>query len=201
MSIGPIGSLLSKNKTLLFKWLRGLCSPTQDKWKRLFVRSIVSVIKPGEETATSMRNCISFVVRNGKNVSLWNDRWAGNTIIKLSFPRLFMLTCTPAATVSDMEIWINGEWTWDLKWRRPLHVYEFQQCEALHQLLSSTTALLQDRNDRKIWNLYPDGNFIVKSCSSLIDIIEFNGACSFQTRVRISTTPLKMQTFTWLNLY
>jgi hypothetical protein len=56
-----------------------------------------------------MRNCISFVVQNGKNVSLWNDKWAGNTIIKLSFPRLFMLTCTPAATVSDMEVWINGE--------------------------------------------------------------------------------------------
>ena len=104
-----IGSLLSKNKTLLFKWLQGLCSPTQDKWKKI-VRSIVSVIKPGDqEIAKSMRNCISFVVQNGKNVSLWNDKWAGNTIIKLSFPRLFMLTCTTAATVSDMEVWINGE--------------------------------------------------------------------------------------------
>jgi hypothetical protein len=63
-----------------------------------------------------------------------------------------------------------------------------------HRLLHA----LQDRNDRKIWNLYPDGNFTVKNCSSLIDIIEFNGVCSFQTRVRISTAPLKIQTFTWL---
>jgi hypothetical protein len=105
-----IGSLLSKNKTLLFKWLQGLCSPTQDKWKKIVCKKYSLGHKTRRSgIAKSMRNCISFVVQNGKNVSLWNDKWAGNTIIKLSFPRLFMLTCTPAATVSDMEVWINGE--------------------------------------------------------------------------------------------
>jgi hypothetical protein len=65
---------------------------------------------------------------------------------------------------------------------RPLHVYESEQVEALHQLLSSAN-LLQDRNELKIWNSCPYGNFTVKSCSSLIDRIEFNGVCSFQTKV------------------
>jgi hypothetical protein len=87
-----------------------------------------------------------------------------------------------ATTISDMRVWIDGEWTWDLKWRGLLHVYESEQVEALHQLLSSAN-LLQDRNELKIWNSCPYGNFTVKSCSSLIDRIEFNGVCSFQTKV------------------
>ena len=44
---------------------------------------------------------------------------------------------------------------------RPLHGYESEQVEALHQLLSSAN-LLQDRDELKIWNSCPYGNFTVK---------------------------------------
>jgi len=74
--------------------------------KRLFVRSIVSVIKPGDqEIAKSMRNCISFVVRNGKNVSLWNDN--GQEIQSSSF--LFRdYSCLHAHQQQQYQIWKLG---------------------------------------------------------------------------------------------
>lgn len=62
----------------------------------------------------------------------------------------------------------------------------------------SSANLLEDRNHRKIWNICLDGNFTIKSSSYVIDITEFNDVCFFQTRVWISTAPLKIQIFIWL---
>jgi hypothetical protein len=58
--------------------------------------------------------------------------------------------------------------------------------------------LNQTKPDLKVRNIYRDGKFIVKSCSILIDRIEFSVSDSFKFNVWICTALLKTRIFIWL---
>jgi len=58
--------------------------------------------------------------------------------------------------------------------------------------------LNQTKPDLKVRNIYRDGKSIVKSCSILIDRIEFSVSYSFKFNVWICTALLKTRIFIWL---
>lgn len=46
--------------------------------------------------------------------------WAGNSTLKIRFPRLFSLCLDREVSVRDMGEWENGVWAWRWSWRREL---------------------------------------------------------------------------------
>ncbi|KAL8523889.1 hypothetical protein ACS0TY_013738 [Phlomoides rotata] len=58
------------------------------------------------------------IVGNGKNTFFWWDRWVGDRRLKDVFPRLFNCSLLKHAKISEVGSWVEGVWSWDLKWRR-----------------------------------------------------------------------------------
>ncbi|KAL8530201.1 hypothetical protein ACS0TY_007312 [Phlomoides rotata] len=57
-------------------------------------------------------------VGNGKNTFFWWDWWVGDRRLKDMFPRLFNCSVLKQTKISEAGSWVEGVWTWELKWRR-----------------------------------------------------------------------------------
>jgi len=67
----------------------------------------------------SFEDEIEWKVGDGRDISFWEDGWLGCDVLKRVFPRLFSLCLAKNAKVAELESWCNGEWVWNLVWRRP----------------------------------------------------------------------------------
>lgn len=57
---------------------------------------------------------------SGREISFWEEVWAGNIPLKRKFPRLFHLSEMREGSISEMGKWEDGRWKWEWKWRRDL---------------------------------------------------------------------------------
>jgi hypothetical protein len=141
------------------------------------------------------------VIRNGLSTHFWHDPWCGNLLLRARFGRLFRLSLQQGGRVGELGSWEGSVWVWDLRWRRPLFVWE---TELLNQLLLMVTSPSRvDREDKWTWTLSPDGRYSVKSaCSSLLRGLPAVGAPKGDTlqavsRVWKSLAPSKVAVFSW----
>lgn len=79
----------------------------------------------------------------GTHTLFWQEVWLGNAPLKTLFPRLFLLSLNPLATIASLGIWDGFEWRWTLLWRRSLRplAWYIEEREALHALLKSWSLL------------------------------------------------------------
>jgi hypothetical protein len=68
-------------------------------------------------------------VCNGRMTSFWFDLWLGGVPLRIEFQRLFQVSAESASTVGEMGSWVEGQWAWDLRWRRDLFVWELNLLE------------------------------------------------------------------------
>jgi hypothetical protein len=54
-------------------------------------------------------------VGNDLLTSFWFDPWAGETPLRIQFPRLFQASAQHTTTVGIMGSWVDGHWAWDLR--------------------------------------------------------------------------------------
>ncbi|GAU37584.1 hypothetical protein TSUD_395560 [Trifolium subterraneum] len=76
-------------------------------------------------------------------------------------PRLFQVSDQSASTVGEMDSWVEGQWVWELRWRRDLFVWELNILESLHEILNHSTISTAD--DSWFWKHDPIGQYSVKS--------------------------------------
>ena len=64
-------------------------------------------------------------VGGGDKVKFWVDKWLGvDSNLKQQFNQLFLISGQQNNTVSNMGRFSQGQWSWDLKWRKNLFDHE-----------------------------------------------------------------------------
>ncbi|GAU37868.1 hypothetical protein TSUD_22840 [Trifolium subterraneum] len=104
---------------------------------------------------------VSKKVGNGHMTSFWFDPWLGGTPLRTQFQRLFLVSTQSTSTVREMGRWVEGQWIWDLRWRRYLFVWELNILESLNEILDRPT--ISTTNDSWCWKHDPSGCYSVKS--------------------------------------
>jgi hypothetical protein len=72
---------------------------------------------------------------NGDLISFWHDPQGGNAPLRLQFPSLFQVFVQRDVSVGGMSEWYNGDWVWDLSWRRELLEWELALRESFLNFL------------------------------------------------------------------
>jgi len=97
-------------------------------------------------------NSINWVLRDGKQIKLWKDRWIESQPLKERFPRLYSLTLCSEEAISEVGEWVtldNDEsFKWKLSWRRELFEWEKELQQQLHSILSTTQ---WNKNGLDVW--------------------------------------------------
>ncbi|KAM7278305.1 hypothetical protein ACFE04_005439 [Oxalis oulophora] len=134
-----IGSILEKNKALLFKWLWGLTQGSHDDWARVIASKYLKdknlILTPALNNARqsfifkcissfffdnngvliSLAACLKCKVGDGHDISFWSDYWTSNATLKTLFPRLFSLSTKKEAKINEMGFWLNESWSWEFQ--------------------------------------------------------------------------------------
>ena len=117
-----VGSLISKNRALLLKWIWRLSSPGTSLWKMIISsmynpayengvpifynqpskiwKDIISIVQT--DVHHVFTNHCKFMVGNGRLTSFWLDNWIGDYPLKTAFPRLYLLSSSKSTLEADM---------------------------------------------------------------------------------------------------
>jgi hypothetical protein len=207
------------HKAMLFKWIWRLSLPGNELWKKMVItkfkpvfengfpifnrrlsciwRDISSLMTSTDSVSSALANNCRFVVGNGYLTRFWSDAWINSSPLKVIYPRLYILSTKPNATIADMGNWEQGEWKWELAWRRQLFLFETEQVVSLLSSLESFR-LKATTTDKKVWSFSTDGGYTVKTCSLLIDRIVNPGLRTFKASIWQKGVPPKVQSFLWL---
>ncbi|KAM7255596.1 hypothetical protein ACFE04_008494 [Oxalis oulophora] len=125
-----IGSILERNKALLFKWFWKLCSNEENEWRNIVrdkymdqslatlapvinsrpqssvFKGIYSISLKSGNTSSLLINGFSIPLGDGSKISFWLDKWAGDRWLKEKYSRLYALS-----TQRNMSVLNMGEWT------------------------------------------------------------------------------------------
>jgi hypothetical protein len=148
---------------------------------------------------------ISPCLGNGARTSFWNDKWCGDSILNIKFPRLFSLAIHKEASIKDLVVVEGDSIAWNLVWRRSLFLWEE---ERVNQLLGYIDDFRPSSfEDSLRWNLDPEGSFSVKSAFESLskEIVPGPTLASFAEKIFCdiwdSPTPSKVIAFSWQLLY
>ncbi|KAM7266697.1 hypothetical protein ACFE04_004594 [Oxalis oulophora] len=182
-----IGSLLDKNKAMLFKWIWKLNDSSDSTWKNIFkdkyYANLSNDLFPKFNDGPKSYLCKGFLAQlysflaeltplayglscrlgDGSKVRFWLDKWHLNVTLKDKFPKLFSISEGKDNFVINMGYWDGSIWIWQLPWRRDRFVWE-QQLE--FNLLSSldSVCLLYDKEDTLLWDPGKNGDFNEYTC-------------------------------------
>ena len=139
-----------------------------------------------------------WLVGNGGDVLFWLDKWAGDKILKESFPRLFLLAIDKYAKVRDYAC--NGSFNherWVSLFRRNLFQWEGASLQKLCGVLEGIS-LVTNKHDKIVWEHDVVGKFSVKKLSALLSSPgENESKFEFYNLWRINIPP-KVQYFMWM---
>ncbi|GJT52968.1 RNA-directed DNA polymerase, eukaryota [Tanacetum coccineum] len=202
-----VSSFFALNRALLFKWVWRYLSQDNSLWFRVIAAIHGSIIHPLSAAYNSIWSSIIKEVKflkdkgidlishckirvgNGTRTSFWNDLWIGDSLLKLSFHRLYALEEIKDLSVADK---INAPNT--SSFRRPIRGgIESQQLDQLLVVLDSI--ILSNMEDRWFWDLNGDGVFQVKDVRNLLDET-FLPKVDVPTRW-IKSIPIKVNVFAW----
>lgn len=103
--------------------------------------------------------------------------------------------------MGELALWEGSVWVWDLRWRRPLFVWETDLLNELPVVVARHSRV--DMEDWWSWDHNPDGRYSVKSAySSLLRGLPVEDApddviLQAVSRVWKSRTPSKVVAFSW----
>ncbi|XP_057790730.1 uncharacterized protein LOC131007831 [Salvia miltiorrhiza] len=107
-------------------------------------------------------------VGDGSNTKFWTDKWAGKTPLKFVFPRLFYLCEDKEASIKEAGKWVNGEWVWEVKWRRDLFDRESVAVNNLFAAIADVKICAGGGVDRWTWRAAKEGAFTTRTAYLLI---------------------------------
>ncbi|MCI08317.1 putative ribonuclease H protein, partial [Trifolium medium] len=161
--------LRAVNLALLGKWRWRLISGGVGLWRDIILARYGSLF-PSPHLGGRLRG-LKRASCWWRNVSLlgdpedaildWFDPWLVGALLRTQFQRLFQVSDQSASTVGEMGSWVEGQWVWDLRWRRDLFVWEFNLLESLQDILNHSTISAAD--DSWVWKHDPTGQYSVKS--------------------------------------
>ncbi|GJS99690.1 RNA-directed DNA polymerase, eukaryota [Tanacetum coccineum] len=201
-----VSSFYALNRALLFKWVWRFLSQDNSLWYRV-ISAIHGVncqhLAAYNSTWSTIIKEINFLkdkgidliahckirVGNGIRTSFWNDLWIGESILKLSFPRLYALEDNKDSSVADK---INDSITSSFR-RFVRGGVESFQLDHLKVLLEPV--ILSNMEDRWYWDLNGDGVFRVKDARNLID--EFFLPKGDKPTRWVKSVPIKVNVFAW----
>nr|GFB96341.1 RNA-directed DNA polymerase, eukaryota [Tanacetum cinerariifolium] len=125
--------------------------------------SIINEVNSLKDKGVDLISHCKIRVGKGTCTSFWNDLWIDDSLLKLSFPRLYALEENTHIYVADkMRTPIS------FSFRRPVRGgVESHQHDHLSVLLDSV--ILSNMEDRWFWDLNGDGVFRVKDVRILLD--------------------------------
>jgi hypothetical protein len=74
--------------------------------------------------SSALANNYRFVVGNDSLTRFWSDVWFNSSLLKVIYPRFYILSTKLNAIIADMGNWEQREWKWELAWRRQLFLFE-----------------------------------------------------------------------------
>nr|GEW62829.1 hypothetical protein [Tanacetum cinerariifolium] len=150
-----------------------LSTAFNSKWS-----SIINEVNSLKDKGVDLISHCKIKVGKGTCTSFWNDLWIGDSLLKLSFPRLYALEEKKLISVADtMRTPIS------FSFRRPVQGgVESQQRDHLSILLDSV--ILSNMKDIWFWDLNGDIVFRVKDVRILLDE-------AFLPKIEVSTRWIK----------
>lgn len=134
-----IKNIRVRNQSLMMKWLWKLAADEQSLWTKVVTEkygtegkwTTKSVRSPYDASLwKSIRNLwpklinkSKFKVGNGRKISLWDDNWLGQGLLKDLFPDIYSLN-------QQQEVILHEAWTnqgWNLTFRRLLNDWEIER--------------------------------------------------------------------------
>jgi len=176
------------NLALLGKWIWRLGSTERDLWKEVLTSKYGGWRSLGEEGkgrrcslwwkdlkevwfsegwGRSFADGFKWSIGEGKDILFWEDRWLNGESLKSSFPRFFSISSSKNAKVSELGYWSNGDWVWQLSWRRSFFEWEKSLAEQLRQLLLEAR-VVSGEVDGWIWKGGVSQSFSVNSAYNLV---------------------------------
>nr|GFB95106.1 hypothetical protein [Tanacetum cinerariifolium] len=151
--------------------------------------SIINEVNSLKDKGVDLISHCKIKVDKGTCTCFWHDLWIDDSLLKLSFPRLYALEEKKHIFVADkMHTFIS------FSFRRPVRGgVESQQHDHLLVLLDSV--ILSNMEDRWFWDLNDDGVFRVKDVRILLDDA-FLPKMEVPTRW-IKSIPIKINVFAW----
>ena len=110
---------------------------------------------------------MTLTVGRGNTILFWHDKWCDPGPLKAAFPRLFSISTQKNGFIAHMGSWHEGAWSWDLRWRRNLYVWEQEDIARLRQIIEQKQPGTAS-TDGVIWRGSGSSSFHVKSISDKI---------------------------------
>ncbi|XP_045791386.1 uncharacterized protein LOC123886091 [Trifolium pratense] len=159
------------NVSLLAKWRWKLLSHDCELWKDIVISrygsDVVGKKNLGEADITRLGSiwwkdlclldseskwfipAVEKRVEMGDSTNFWNDVWVGNQTLHQKFPRLFGISTQQNEVIQNLGSVADGQWRWDLQWRRNLFVWEEEQYNVLIELIAPFVP--NDQHDKWMW--------------------------------------------------
>ncbi|KAL9671726.1 hypothetical protein QQ045_009297 [Rhodiola kirilowii] len=188
-SCGGLGiqGMAEKNSSLLARWWWRLVSSRDGLWRKMVLekyrikdcynleeinlqdrkiskpwKDILRVVKGSSEVGLAFREGLQVKLGNGSKLRFWDDTWLGDRPLKVTYDKLWSLASNKKAKVKEMGIWAEGNWLWQLKFRRSLYQWEEEKKEELMRSLCHLQ-LKGEEEDQMVWTHSADGRFKVNS--------------------------------------
>ena len=71
-----------------------------------------------DEEGGWVRNGLRRKMGDGREIKFWEECWVGQTPLKISHNRIFLVSAQQGKPICDMGEWVGEEWRWKLEWRR-----------------------------------------------------------------------------------
>lgn len=217
-----VSNLLFRNLGLLCKWVWRYFSESSSLWsqsikaKYKYQSSMnmadLAPIKSGgpwrhlcnhllkhQETKEILKIGSRKVIGDGDSTFFWHDIWIGNSPLKDIFPRLFLISSLPMASVADMGHWDSTVLRWNLPWIRDFRLRDRLEWEQLHPSLSQASFHLGE-NDKMVWKLSKDGKFSVRSFYGELYKKAKPGIEFLSQKIWNGLVPIRIEVFTWLTV-
>ncbi|PWA61119.1 reverse transcriptase [Artemisia annua] len=193
-----VGNLQTRNEALLCKWLWRYENEKEAHWRKLidakygsnesslspssprkyFVsplwKKISGLIHLQSSSGVVAKKGLMHCVGRGNKTKFWEDHWVEGHILKVSFPRIFTLAIHKSGPVCNFGFWEDGQWNWDVKFRRRLFDWEVDQYEAFSSLLNSMM-LVASNDDKVVWSFESSGKFSSKSFCYEVENLNYHG--------------------------
>lgn len=167
-----LGFLEWRNKALLLKWAWKFGTDIESLWRRVVIAKrnleesslffhktnapaggwsklmgdIFKVLSDDDMISLSFRNSLLVIIDDGKHTNLWNDSWATNEPLNISFPRIFAICENKEVTVANVGKFEGGKWQWNLSVRRRFFDWEGDIYEEFNRTINGVTPSANDHH-------------------------------------------------------
>ncbi|XP_071729272.1 uncharacterized protein [Rutidosis leptorrhynchoides] len=135
-------------------------------------------------------------VGDGSSTSFWNDNWTGKGRLSIIFPRLHRLDMADQASVLDRLEWAADGPKFRPVWAREPRGRANGELAELEKIIEDYN-FDRDKKDEWKWSLSSNGNFTVKSLTSIIYVHFYSGISSSFESMRNKLLPKKIEIFVW----